>query len=302
MPPYAEQGQTTAHKTMMYSMTAFARTATDAHGRHLVWEIKSVNHRYLETQFRLPDALRFIEHPLREIARNQLQRGKVDCTLRVESLAAASAISINRGVLLQVLAAVEQVRRDAPEIGNISPMDLLRWPGVLDDTPADDAALEATAKELFEQALADLLQARRREGEQLTRAICDRLDQIDALVAELKPLTGQFARQQKAKLDQRLADLQVNVDSARLEQEVALLAQRADVAEELDRLAIHVEEARANIRGHGPHGRRLDFLTQELNREANTLGAKSVLAQTSQRAVDLKVIIEQIREQVQNVE
>ena len=283
-------------------MTAFARAAIDANDRHLVWELKSVNHRFLETQFRLPDALRSIEHPLREIARKHLKRGKLDCTLRIERASDGSGISINRAVLLQLLAAVEQVRRDAPEIGAVSPMELMRWPGVLDDTPTDDTLLEQTATELFEHALSDLIEARQREGTQLQQTICDRLDNIDRLLKELKPLTSHLAQQQKARLEQRIADLQITLEPGRLEQEVALLAQRADVAEELDRLTIHVEEARSNIQATGPHGRRLDFLTQELNREANTLGAKSVIPETSQRAVDLKVIIEQIREQVQNIE
>jgi uncharacterized protein (TIGR00255 family) len=283
-------------------MTAFARAAVDAHERHLVWELKTVNHRFLETQFRLPDALRSIEHPLRETARKHLKRGKLDCTLKIERQGGGAGISINRDVLLQLMAAIEQVRRDAPEIGGVSPTDLLRWPGVLDDTPTDDSQLVQTATELFEQALSDLINARRREGEQLQQAIADRLNQIDALIRQLKPLTADLAAQQKDRLSQRIAELQVNVDPARLEQEVAMLAQKVDVAEELDRLTIHVEEARTHVNGHGPHGRRLDFLTQELNREANTLGAKSVIPETSQRAVDLKVIIEQIREQVQNIE
>ncbi len=287
---------------MIYSMTAFARAALDAHGRHLVWEVKSVNHRFLETHFRLPEPLRAIEHPLRELTRKHLKRGKVDCTLRLERLAEDTGITLNRGVLLQVLAAVEQVRRDAPEIGSVSPMELMRWPGVLDDTPSEDDALADTATELFEQALTDLIQARQSEGEHLKNTLTDRFDQIDGLLKELKPLTSHLANQQKAKLQQRLKDLQANVDPGRLEQEVALLAQKADVAEELDRLAIHVEEARSHLSAAGPHGRRLDFLTQELNREANTLGAKSIIPETSQRAVDLKVIIEQIREQVQNIE
>jgi uncharacterized protein (TIGR00255 family) len=287
---------------MMYSMTAFARTSMDAHGRHLVWELKSVNHRFLETGFRMPEALRFLEHPLRETLRKHLKRGKVECTLRVEAVDKDAAITINRSVLLQVLAAVEQVRRDAPEIGGVSPIDLMRWPGVLDDTPADDEMLADTATELFEQALTELIQARQREGEMLKQALTQRLDQIDILIKQLKPITSHLANEQKARLQQRIADLQVNLDPMRLEQEVALLAQRADVAEELDRLTIHIEEARSNIHGSGPHGRRLDFLTQELNREANTLGAKAVIPEQSQRAVDLKVIIEQIREQVQNVE
>ena len=135
---------------MMYSMTAFSRSAIDAHNRHLVWELKSVNHRFLETHFRLPDALRFMEHPLRETLRKHLMRGKVDCTLRVEAVEKGAGISINRAVLLQLLAAVEQVRRDAPEIGGVSPIDLMRWPGVLDDTPTDEEALASTATELFQ--------------------------------------------------------------------------------------------------------------------------------------------------------
>lgn len=287
---------------MMYSMTAFARAAVDAHERHLVWELKTVNHRFLETQFRLPDALRSIEHPLRDTARKHLKRGKLDCTLKIERQGGGAGISINRDVLLQLMAAIEQVKRDAPEIGGVSPTDLLRWPGVLDDTPTDDSQLVQTATELFEQALSELIDARRREGEQLQKAIADRLNQIDALIGQLKPLTATLATQQKDRLNQRVAELQVNIDPARLEQEVAMLAQKVDVAEELDRLTIHVEEARTHVAGQGPHGRRLDFLTQELNREANTLGAKSVIPETSQRAVDLKVIIEQIREQVQNIE
>ena len=166
-------------------MTAFARAAIDSNDRHFVWELKSVNHRFLETQFRLPDALRSIEHPLREIARKHLKRGKLDCTLRIERVGGDSGISINRAVLLQLLAAIEQVRRDAPEIGAMSPMELMRWPGVLDDTPTDDALLEQTATELFELALSDLIEARQREGAQLQQTICDRLDNIDRLLKEL---------------------------------------------------------------------------------------------------------------------
>jgi len=200
------------------------------------------------------------------------------------------------------MAAIEQVKRDAPDIGSLSPMELMRWPGVLDDTPTDEAELVQTASQLFEEALTDLLAARQREGDKLKQTVADRLDHIDATLQQLKPITQDLARQQKDKLKARIAELEVNLDTGRLEQEVALLAQRVDVAEELDRLGIHIEEARSHINGPGPHGRRLDFLTQELNREANTLGAKSVIPETSQKAVDLKVVIEQIREQVQNIE
>jgi uncharacterized protein (TIGR00255 family) len=288
---------------MVNSMTAFARSQAHTTGLVLTWEIRSVNHRFLEAQFRLPDQLRSIEYPLRETLRKHLKRGKLDCALRLDRQAEETTIELNRPVLLQVLAMVEQVRRDAPEIGSPNPMDLLRWPGVIgDDAGTGDDALTATATDLFEEALSELMAYRQREGEQLTRAIETRLDEIDSVVAEVKSRTASIGHQIQSKLTARLDDLKVKVDASRLEQEVALLAQRADVAEELDRLGIHVEEARSILRGPGPHGRRLDFLTQELNREANTLGAKATLVENSQRSVDLKVVIEQIREQVQNVE
>ncbi len=212
-------------------------------------------------------------------------------------------MELNRPMLLQILAVLEQVKRDAPEVGAPNAMDLLRWPGILGaDAELDAAELEDPVTDLFEACLAQLIEHRQREGRQLEETISQRLEEIDRLVAEVKRHSVSLAHQLKGRLLQRITDLGAELEPGRLEQEVALLAQRADVAEELDRLSIHVEEARGNLRGPGPHGRRLDFLTQELNREANTLGSKAVLAQTSQRAVDLKVIIEQIREQVQNVE
>lgn len=288
---------------MVNSMTAFARSQTHTKGFVLTWEIRSVNHRFLEPQFRLPDQLRAIEYPMRDTLRKHLKRGKLDCTLRMERQAEESTIELNRPLLVQVLAMVEQLRRDAPEIGAPNPMDLLRWPGVIgDDADFDDTALAAVVTDLFEEALSDLMSYRQREGDQLSNTLSTRLDEIDKIVAEVKSRTVSIGHQIQAKLQARLDDLAVQVDPARLEQEVALLAQRADVAEELDRLSIHVEEARSILRGPGPHGRRLDFLTQELNREANTLGAKATLVENSQSSVDLKFIIEQIREQVQNVE
>lgn len=288
---------------MVNSMTAFARAQDHTKGFVLTWEIRSVNHRFLEIQFRLPEPLRAIEYPLRETLRTHLKRGKLDCSLRMDRHPEETTIELNRPVLLQLLAMVEQIRRDAPEIGSPNPMDLLRWPGVIgDESGLDDDALTAAVTDLFEEALTELMGHRQREGAQLTQAIESRLDEIDSVVADVKSRTASIGHQIQSRLKARLDDLQVQVDPARLEQEVALLAQRADVAEELDRLGIHVEEARSILRGPGPHGRRLDFLTQELNREANTLGAKATLVESSQRSVDLKVIIEQIREQVQNVE
>jgi uncharacterized protein (TIGR00255 family) len=227
----------------------------------------------------------------------------VDGTLRTDTAGDSGTAALNRPLLEQVVALIQQVRRELPDLAAPSAIDVLRWPGVLSGAvdPAGSALAEA-ATDLFEEALTELIGHRAREGAQLAEGISARLDDIDRLVAEVKRHTSQAAEQVQHRLRQRLEDLRTTVDPGRLEQEVALLAQRADVAEELDRLAIHVEEIRTSLRGPGPHGRRLDFLTQELNREANTLGSKSVLAQVSQRTVDLKVVIEQIREQVQNLE
>ncbi|MEM1230298.1 MAG: YicC/YloC family endoribonuclease [Pseudomonadota bacterium] len=288
---------------MAHSMTAFARRQASVRGRTLTWELRSVNHRFLEGQIRLPDALRQMEHPLREVLRKHLQRGKVDCTLRIEMTNVAAEVALNRPLLLNLLAVLEQVRRDAPEIGPPNPIELLRWPGIIgDQSEVEQEFLGSTVTDLFEETLTELIAYRAREGEALAGTIAERLDEIERIVDEVTGLTASLAGQLKERLLGRLEDLKVTVDASRLEQEIALLAQRADVAEELDRLRIHVEEARTSLRGPGPHGRRLDFLTQELNREANTLASKSVLAETSQRAVDLKVVVEQIREQVQNVE
>ena len=288
---------------MLQSMTAFARSQTETSALRLVWELKSVNHRFLEAQFRLPEQFRPLEAPLRETVRRQLKRGKLDCVLHAQSISAGNLIELNRPLLLQLLAVLEQVRRDAPEMHSANPMDLLRWPGILGETGGIEAGETATAViDLFEQALNSLIDERRREGRELAEAIATRLDAIDEIAGDLQSLAEGLASDVQNRLTARLEELAVSVDPARLEQEVALLAQKADVAEELDRLRIHVAEAHAQADRAGPHGRRLDFLAQELHREANTLGAKALLPETASRTVDLKVIIEQIREQAQNVE
>lgn len=288
---------------MVNSMTAFARAQTGLDALLLTWELKSVNHRFLEMQFRLPEQLRSLEHVFRDTLRKHLKRGKIDAALRVEHQVGESGVELNRPLLLQILGVLEQIKRDAPEIGAPNSMDLLRWPGIIGDpVRGDNKQLPTAVQDLFEEALSDLIAHRGREGEQLGTTVTGRLDEIDRVVKLVKNRTVSLAHEIQTRLQQRVKNLVGQFDEARLEQEIALLAQRADVAEELDRLSIHVEEARTTLRGPGPHGRRLDFLTQELNREANTLGAKSVLAETSQKSVDLKVVIEQIREQVQNIE
>ena len=288
---------------MVHSMTAFSRHETDAPWGSLVWELRTVNHRFLELAFHLPDNSRDLESRLRESTRQRLARGKLDATLRINHTVAETHLQINRNALLQLLATLEQVRRDAPEFGHASPIDLLRWPGVLEDRNAklfED--FMRLAEDAYAVALDELTSARAREGARLEGVIGARLQSMQRLVDELRTLTEPLSEALAERLRERIAKLSVEVDPNRLEQEIAMLAQRADVAEEIDRLGLHLAEAREALTGEGPHGRRLDFLTQELNREANTLGAKAVLPRASRCAVDLKVLIEQVREQVQNLE
>jgi uncharacterized protein (TIGR00255 family) len=211
-------------------------------------------------------------------------------------------MEINRPALLQLLATIEQLRRDAPETANPNPLELLRWPGVLAEPAPDTTRLAVVARDGFAAALAALESQRAREGDALKTLISERLTDIEAIVRAQSRQTEDLVTQQRARLTARVAELAIELDADRLEQEVALLAQRADVTEELDRLHIHVANARSDLAAEGPHGRKLDFLLQEFNREANTLASKAVLGETTRGAVDLKVIIEQIREQVQNIE
>ncbi len=285
---------------MMHSMTAFAHRQETAAGLQVAWEMRSMNQRFLDVQFRLPEELRTLEHPLREKIARRVKRGKLMCALSVD-LVGAHALELNRPLLLQLLAALEQVRRDAPEAHAANPIDLLRWPGMLKNISANEP-LVAAATELFEQTLNALLEARAAEGEKLKPGILERLAEIDRIVGEVRELAGGLAAEMRARLHKRLVELEVDVNPYRLEQEVALLAQKADVAEELDRMALHLQDARSHLDRPGPHGRRLDFITQEMMREANTLAAKSVLPRASRITVDLKVAVEQIREQAQNIE
>lgn len=286
----------------LYSMTAFAQASAIHDGYHMNWELRSVNHRYLENQFRLPDTLRGIEPKARELMRKRLKRGKVDATLKLELGESGQAMALNAALLKQVIAAANEVKKSAPDAAAPSTLDLLRWPGVLESDGIDQDRATQLATELFEQALERLVAARGSEGQRLEQVLDQQLTTIDRVVESVRPLGESIMQVQQQRLIQRLQELKVTADPTRLEQEVALLAQRGDIREELDRLVIHVAEARKLLTQPGPHGRRLDFLSQELNREANTLGAKATQTDMSQKAIDLKVVIEQIREQVQNIE
>ena len=284
------------------SMTAFAEATVISNGFQLSWELRSVNHRYLDNQFRLPETLRAVEPAVREQLRRRIKRGKIDAILKLEPDTSEPKLALNNVLLSQLAAATEEITNAVPNAAPPNTLDLLKWPGVLANPQVDQAVLMNTAADLFNDALERLIEARHSEGERLLTVLQQQLGSIETIVEFVRPLGDSIMQLQQQRLQQKLRELEVKADPARLEQEVALLAQRADIREELDRLDIHVDEARKLLNAKGPHGRRLDFLSQELNREANTLGAKASQTEISQKAIDLKVVIEQIREQVQNIE
>jgi uncharacterized protein (TIGR00255 family) len=289
---------------MPRSMTGFARREAKLPWGTLVWEIRSVNHRYLEPSFRLPEDFREIEPQLRDAMRKALQRGKVEASLSVQwEQEGESELGINLTKVAQLTKASQQINgllgaAAAP----VNALDILRWPGVIQKQELDREALHKSALELFESALQGLIEHRTREGAELEQLILNRLDSVSVQVANVRARMPEILAAQREKLQTKLAALQVELDPERLEQEIVLLAQKADVDEELDRLDTHVIEVKRSLKQTDSLGRRLDFLMQELNREANTLSSKSVVSETTQAAVELKVLIEQMREQVQNIE
>ncbi|WP_108446247.1 YicC/YloC family endoribonuclease [Halomonas denitrificans] len=287
---------------MVHSMTAFSRQEHDGEAGRLQLELRSVNQRYLEPHFRLPEALRDLEPAFREALRTRLARGKVECTLRFEPAGDEAEPSVDRARLAALAATLEEVCQRVPGAAMPDALRLLDHPGVLERRDPDLAAIKEQALALFQTALDDLIAGRVREGEKLAALIRERLTAIDAQVAEVRRLMPRILERQRAQLLERLASVRAELDPQRLEAELALLAQKADVDEELDRLATHVAEVTRQLGQPGPVGRRLDFLMQELNREANTLSSKSVVAETTRCAVELKVLIEQMREQIQNIE
>ncbi len=287
---------------MIHSMTAFARTEQASDHGTLSWEIRSVNHRYLEPHLRLPEAFRDLEAAVRDALRKGLSRGKVECTLRFAEATTGRPLQVDSDRARQLVDAAETVAALIRQPAPLNPLEVLAWPGVLVVDSADPQALGRDALELFNQALEELKAGRQREGEELARLINDRLDAIAEQTATLRTQVPQMLAAQRQKLLDRCAEMRADLDPQRLEQEMVLLAQKSDVAEELDRLTTHVGEVRRVLKAGGAAGRRLDFLMQELNREANTLGSKAIDTRSTQAAVSLKVLIEQMREQVQNIE
>jgi uncharacterized protein (TIGR00255 family) len=287
---------------MTRSMTAFAHQKARLDMGVLSWEIRSVNHRHLDLVMRLPKTLRMLEPLARDTVRAQIHRGKVECQLHFQSSPQSQQIEINTVLVEQLTQATHKIGTLSAPLASINPLELMQWPGVLTEPPLDLDALQGTAMTLFKKTLDELLEHRKREGQQLEQLIQQRLTAIDAIVAIQHEHRPDILKAWQQKIHQRLTGLHNELDPHRLEQEITLLASKSDVAEELDRLSTHTNEVRHTMKQAGPIGRRLDFLMQELNREANTLSSKSLSTATSLDAVELKVLIEQIREQVQNIE
>ena len=288
---------------MTHSMTGFATSEASVGNFTLVWEIRSVNHRYLDTGFRLPEDFRGLEPELRKRAGAAVKRGKVDCTLKVTKTGGDQAEAEIDTDQLDALRKLEaRLREEWPEAAGLSAQEILRWPGVLKAKESHGEELAEPALRAFDEAIALLGDARQREGERLNEMLTERLDAIDALLEGIADQLRQAAPRYRDRLLERLERLDVEANPERLEQELALIAQRTDVSEEADRLTAHLAEIRDVLAATEPVGRRLDFLIQELNREANTMASKVQDDELARRAVDLKVLIEQMREQAQNIE
>ncbi|MEI7189916.1 YicC/YloC family endoribonuclease [Dickeya dianthicola] len=287
---------------MIRSMTAYARREIKGDWGSAAWELRSVNQRYLETYIRLPEQFRSLEPVIRERIRNRLTRGKIECGLRFElDPRAQGQLILNEQLAKQLVAAANWVKMQSDE-GEVNPLDILRWPGVMSAQEQDLDAISTELMQALEAALDDFIIARESEGNALKALIEQRLVGVSAEVAKVRAHMPNILQWQREKLQSKLEEAQVQLDGNRLEQELVLLAQRIDVAEELDRLEAHVRETYKILNKQEAVGRRLDFMMQEFNRESNTLGSKSINADVTASAIELKVLIEQMREQIQNIE
>ena len=288
---------------MMLSMTAFSRRQADREWGSLTWELRSINHRYLETNVRLPESFRGLENVIRDTVRKKLKRGKIECQLRFQALETSqSDLQLNKEVIAKLVRANSEINKITDLDNQLTSVEILRWPGVVTDQGSDAGTIEKEALDLFIAALDDLVSSRAREGEALKGMLNQRIVSIREIVASIREKMPDIICGQRKNLFERLEELKAELEPTRLEQEIAILAQKADVDEELDRLDSHLDEVGRVIESNGQKGRRLDFLMQELNREANTLSSKSIVVDTTLGAVELKVLIEQMREQIQNIE
>ncbi|MDP8160979.1 YicC family protein [Pasteurella atlantica] len=287
---------------MIYSMTAFSHLEIKKEWGSAVWELRSVNQRFLDTYFRLPDTFRHLEMTLRDRLKASLTRGKVECSLKIElNNNQNNGLALNQEYATQVINSLKWLKATADE-GEINLVDVLRYPGVVDNANQDFDQIAEDLLTGFEQILSDFIAMRGREGESLHSLIQQRLDAISIEATKVQNQMPEVLQWQKERFQQKFDELNVQCDPQRLEQEMVLIAQKSDVAEELDRLQLHVKETTAILNRGGAVGRKLDFMMQELNREANTLASKSINNEITNSAVELKVLIEQMREQIQNLE
>ncbi len=289
---------------MIYSMTAFARAQNEGDAYTLTCEIRSINHRYLEISLHLPEALRALEMPLRERIRQQVQRGKVECGIRYQKKQTENGglFVINAELVQALCLAAEEINGFLHQPAAMNATDILRYPGVLETKETDSTTLRDEVFTVVDNALQDLLQMRGREGSDLVQLFVERLDLMQQELSKVRHHFPAVLIEQRERLLKRFADAKIELDAHRLEQEMVIFAQKIDVMEEIERTETHIAEVRRVLKQGGMAGRRLDFLLQELNREANTLGSKSVDSVLTHAAVEIKVLIEQIREQVQNIE
>lgn len=288
---------------MTFSMTGFSALEKPLDNATLLLELRAVNSRYLDLHFKLDENLRGLEPVIRELIGAQLSRGKVECKVNlIQRMQSNRATQLDETLMQQLAAMQAKAKSHFPQSGELSVADILRWPGVVLSDNLSSDTLHEDVKKLVVEGLQALNDSRAREGEKLKVLVLERLSQIEVLVEKVKPLLPALTKEYQTKLEAKLHENLKNIDQDRIAQELVLFAQRIDVDEELSRLTAHVSEVKRILSSHAPAGKRLDFLMQELNREANTLGSKSVSVQTTQVSMELKVLIEQMREQIQNIE
>ncbi len=288
---------------MIKSMTSYGRTEHSGDWGEASCEIRTVNHRYLEMSLRMPEELRFLEQKIRDRISNKLKRGKIDCNIRFAHKETSNdTLPINEELLAKVIETAEATSSKLNTVSPLNPLELLRWPGVLDRDVPDPEEIATPIFELIDKTLDAVIETREREGEKIRSMVLERCARSKEIVSNVRELMPTILENIREKLLQRAQELSSEFNLDRLEQELLLLAQKMDVAEEIDRLDAHIEEVSRVLDQKGPVGRRLDFLMQEMNRESNTLGSKSAHLDTTNSSVDLKVLIEQMREQIQNIE
>ncbi|MEM9335842.1 MAG: YicC/YloC family endoribonuclease [Pseudomonadota bacterium] len=288
---------------MLHSMTGFARQSVESDIGTLTWEIRAVNHRYLDVQLRLPDELRPQEAAFRQQVSGRLKRGKVECSLNFRrAVNQSQEMQLDVELLKLIGNRIDDLKVKLNDIGHVDPIDLLRWPGVVKQAEIDAEPLFAEAGHLLDETLEAMASMRASEGQRIAEMLESRCAEIEVIANTVRERMPEVLESARQKQRDRIEKLDIEADPARLEVELALIAQKLDVDEEVDRLGSHVTEIRSILASDEPVGRRLDFLMQELNREANTLGSKSGDTQTTRAAVDLKVLTEQMREQIQNIE